>query len=447
MNNENYLEDLRELLVTSDSKKLSVELEYIHPVDILEVLHEYPEDNEIILEKLSDEQIAELLDFEEDEDKYELLMHFSLKRQKNILEEMSSDEITNLMENLDEEEKEEILEMMDKEDREEVTELLSYKEDSAGSLMATEFINIWEDKTILTTLEYLHTAVEEAEMVYYLYVTDKEGHLKGVVSLRDIVSTDFNTPISEITNPNVISAHVNDDQEAVAQFFAKYDFLMIPVVDDDNIIRGVITVDDVIDIIQEEATEDIHRMAGLDEEEKVDGTILDSIRSRLPWLTVNLFTAALSAAVITVFSDTIQAVVALAALNPIIAGMGGNAGNQSMTLVVRAIALGEIEAENGLKIFFKEFFTGCISGLTLGLLLTLVSTLLYGNAVLGIVAGCALMCNLIIATVCGFLVPVILKKLNVDPALASSVFVTTCTDVLGFLIFLGLATAFLPYIL
>lgn len=447
MNDENYLEKLRELLLTLEGESLLEELEFIHPADILEVLHEYPDDNEVILDKLSDELIAGLLDYEEDEDKYELLTMFSEKRQKNILEEMSSDEITNLMENLDEEEQEEILEMMDEDDREEVTELLSYNEDSAGSMMATEFINIWNHKTVFTALEYLHTVIEDAEMVYYLYVTDKEGHLEGVVSLRDLVSNPFSTPISEITNPNVISVHVNDDQEFVAQTFAKYDFLMIPVVDDNNIVRGIITVDDVIDIIQQEATEDIHRMAGLDEEEKVDGTIIDSIRSRLPWLSVNLFTASLSAIVITIFSDTIQAVVALAALNPIIAGMGGNAGNQSMTLVVRAIALGEIDSENAKKIFFKEFATGCISGCVLGCVLGFISSLLYGNPILGIVAGCALLCNLIIATVCGFLVPVILKKLNVDPALASSIFVTMCTDVLGFLIFLGLATMVLPKLL
>jgi magnesium transporter len=227
----------------------------------------------------------------------------------------------------------------------------------------------------------------------------------------------------------------------------KYDYVMIPVVDEHNLIKGVITIDDILDIIKEEATEDIHRMAGLDAEEKVDGTLIESIRSRLPWLSINLITAILAASVVAMFSSTIEAVVALAAINPIIAGMGGNAGTQSLTIIVRGIALGELTGENARKVFLKELGVGLCTGVTLGIVVGIGCYFFYGNPYLGFVAGSAMLLNLIIATVSGYTVPLLLKKCNIDPALASSVFVTTATDVLGFFVFLGLATELLPYLI
>ncbi len=446
MHSEMNLEEMKIFFLTCSDEEFEERAEFIHPVDILDVLHEIEEEEivERILNRFSDEQVALLLDFEEDEEKYELLTLLSEKRQKNIIEEMASDEIADLIEVLEEEEAQEVLELLDSEDREEIQTLLSYKEDSAGSIMTTEFISIRENKTIMETLHYLQTDAPDAEMAFYLYVIDKPGHLKGVVSVRDIISRPFETKIADITNPHVTTVHVDDDQEAVAELFAKYDYIMLPVVNDDNVIVGIITIDDIVDIIKEEATEDIHRMAGLDEEEEVDGTVLDSLKSRLPWISVNMMTAILASTVVAKFSDTISAVVALAAINPIIAGLGGNAGNQSMTMIVRGIALGEIDDDNVKSIFFKEFCTGLILGLTIGTVLAIGCTLIYGNPTLGFVAGGAMLANFIIATVSGFAVPLILKKLGVDPALASSIFVTACTDTLGFFIFLGLATMFLP---
>ncbi len=444
---EHNIIQLRDTLINSTQEELNKKLPFIHPVDILSVLHEYPNDNKVILERLSDEIIGEILDFEEDEDKYELLSQFSSLRQANILEEMSSDEITGLVSNLDENEKQDVLNKMNEEDRNEVKDLLSYKEDSAGSLMATEFISIRENKTIIKTLEYIHGIVEDVEMAYYLYVIDKPGHLKGVVSLRKIVASDFNTKIFEITNPNVTSVHVDDDQEIVARIFAKYDYLMLPVVDDDNIIQGIITIDDIVDIIQEETTEDIHRLAGLDEEEKVDGSLFESIKSRLPWLSINMLTALIAASVVTYFSSTIEQVVALASISPIITNMGGNAGTQALTLTVRGIALGELTGKNAMKVFFKELGVGVFCGLSLGFCIGMGCFFIFENYTLGIVAAAAMITNLIIATVFGFCVPLLLNKLKIDPALASSIFVTTATDVFGFLVFLGLATISLPFLL
>lgn len=449
MSQEKNTSQLKEFLLNSSKDFFLENIEYVHPVDILDLIHneENVEIQTTILNRLPNEMMAQLLDFEEDEDKYELLSRFSARKQSNLLNDMSSDEIATLIGALEDDDKKEVLTKMTKQDREEINTLLSYKEDSAGSIMATEFISIRENRTILKTFEYLQTVAKDAEMAYYLYVIDQENHLKGVVSTRDLISSPFNTKIQELTNPNVMSIHVDEDQEKVAGIFERYDYVMLPVVDSDNRIVGVITIDDIVDIIKEEATEDIHRMAGLNEEEKVDGSLIDSIKSRLPWLTINLGTAVLAAAVVAMFSDTIESVVALAAINPIIAGMGGNAGTQSLTIVVRGIALNELDHENALRIFFKEFGVGLFAGIALGIVVGLGCYFVYGTPVLGFVAGFAMIANLVIATVFGYLVPIILNKLKVDPALASSVFVTTATDVLGFFIFLGLATICLPYLL
>jgi len=440
-------EELRNFLLHATDEQLAEMIEFIHPVDILEVIHEYKEDEDVIMKRLPSEILAEIVDEEEDEEKYGLLSHFSDTEQMVILEEMSSDEITDLVSVLDEAESEDVLSKMNVEDRQEVRELLSYDADTAGGLMATEFISLSQHMSVLQTLEYLQKAAQDAEMAYYLYVVDQSNVLTGVVSLREIVAHSFDTLIRDIANPNVISVPASTDQEEVARIFSKYSFLMMPVVDEHDHILGVITVDDVMDIIEEENTEDIHRLAQINEEEKVDGSLIESLKSRLPWLLINLLTAFLASSVVAVFSGTIEKVVALAAVNPIIAGMGGNAGTQSLTIVVRGIALGELTGDNAHRVFFKEFGVGILSGVSIGLVVALICGVMQQNPIFGLVVGLAMLLNMAFATIAGYAVPVILKKINVDPALASSVFVTTVTDVLGFFFFLGLATLFLPYLI
>ena len=436
------------LLDEKNIDKIINNIENIHPMDLLDAIHDV--NNDIInkiLSKLPNDYLALLLDFEKDTHKYALLMKFSTTKQKAILKAMSSDEITDLIATLKPKEKNDILNNLSLTNQAQINQLLAYPQDSAGSIMATEFISIRENKTVLKTLEFLQSNTYEADMAYYLYVTDKQGHLKGVLSLRDIISTKFEEQISTITNTNVFNVHVLDDQEYIAQMFEKYDYVMLPVVDDNNIIVGIITVDDIIDIINKETTEDIHLMAGLDKEEKIDGTLKNSIKSRLPWLIVNLITALIASLVVSYYSNTIQAVVALAAISPIITGMGGNAGNQSMTIVVRGIALNQLTKQNAKKIFLKELGVGIITGIIIGSIVGLGCYLIYSTAILGVIVTISLIANLLIATSFGFLVPIILKKCNVDPALASSIFVTTATDVLGFFIFLSLATICLPYLI
>ncbi len=439
-------EELKQLLLRGNEAEIKAVITDIHPVVILDLIHENEESAYALLAHLSDEVIAEVVEEEDDEDKYELLKLFSDVKQKHILEVMSKDEVTDLLGELEDEEQQELLAKLDNEDRQDVKELMSYPKECAGGLMTTEFISIRAKNTVYQTLEYLQRNTD-AEMAYYLYVTDRQNVLKGVVSLRDIVSSNFDTNMLEITNPNVISVQYDEDQEAVWKQFEKYGFVMMPVVDEEHHMLGVITVDDIMDVIQEETTEDINRLGQVGKEERIDSQLFESLKSRLPWLVINLFTAVLAAAVISCFEGTISQVVSLATIMPIVTGMGGNAGTQSLTIVVRGLSLGELTKENAMKILAKEIGVGLFSGVVIGLFIAIGAMLFEQNPIFGLVTGVAMFLNMILATIAGYFIPVILEKCNVDPALASGVFVTTVTDVLGFLFFLGLATIALPYLL
>lgn len=447
MNKEMTKNRLLEILLSGTDEELAEIIEDVHPADILDIIHEEENNLAKILKRLPDWMITDIIEEEDDSEKYELLKNFSERKQRNILGQMSSDEITDLIGALDKEESKDVLQKISEEERKEVCTLLTYDADTAGGIMATEFIAIKEEMSIRETLKYLQKAALEAESVSYVYVVDNNGILKGVVSLRDIVCTNFNTKISEITNTNVITLRYDMDQEEVANTFEKYGFLSMPVVDEKEKLLGIVIADDAFEVLKEELTEDIHRLGGIDEEEKVDGTLSESIKSRLPWLLVNLVTAILAASVVGLFEGTIFQVVSLATFMPIVAGMGGNAGTQSLTIVVRGIALGELTGKNAKRIFLKELLVGLITGIAIGAIISILGYIWEKNVIFGIVIGIAMILNMMAATMSGFIVPVILKKIKVDPALASAVFVTTVTDVLGFFFFLGLASLFIQYLI
>lgn len=436
-----------EFILESPFETILEQIDEIHPVDFLEALGEFDDDPLIILEKLPDEYVALLLDYAEDDEKFNLLSLFSKNRQAQIISEMSSDELVDLLGTLDEDEQNEIITNMNTEEVEEVKTLLSYDPESAGGIMATEFISIKETDTVNETINYLRTMAPDSETPYYIYVVDDLDVLKGVVPLRQIIVSTPDTLIKDIMIENIISAPVDMDQEEVSHIFEKYGFMAIPVVDHNGEILGIITVDDVMEIMKEEYTEDMFRLAGLDEEEKVAGTVIGAIKSRLPWLLVNLVTATLAAKTVSLFENTIAQIVALATFMPMVAGMGGNAGSQTLTLIIRGIAIGEINYENQADILKKEIAIGIINGLCIGLVVGVLGYFWVGSLAFGFVIGTAMLLNLIVATISGYLVPVLLKKVGIDPALASAVFVTTVTDVLGFFFFLGLATVMLQYLI
>ena len=440
-------EELRKFLLHAPQDRIMKYIEGIHPVDILDILREDEEDRKDILNRLSEKCIASIIDEAEDEEKYEILTEFSENKQKNIIEEMSSDELTDLLGILSQEQANKILSKMTAEDARRTRQLLSYEPDTAAGIMATEFVSVKGEMTVEDTLKYLQGTTEDVENIYDLYVIDELDRLKGVVSLKEVVTSSFETKISDIIHVKVEGIPYDLDQEEVGHRFEKYGYLTMPVVDNYNRLLGIVTVDDVMQILRDESTEDIHRLGGVDEGERISGTLSESIKSRLPWLIVNLFTAILASAVVGMFEGTISRIVALATFMPIVTGMGGNAGTQTLTIIVRGLALGELDFDNMKRVFFKEIGIGLVTGVVIGAIIAVLGYLGEGKLFFGLIIGVAMILNMIVATISGFVVPVVLKKLKVDPALASSIFVTTFTDVLGFLFFLGLATIFVEKLL
>lgn len=443
MNSE---QEIIQFILNTPIEEILEQLEEMHPVDFLEALQQYEGDPMDLLEKLPYEYIALLIDEAELDEKYDLLSLFSPHQKENIINEMSSDELADLLGTIDETEQESILERMDKEDAEEIKELLSYDPDTAGGLMATEFIAVKENMTINETLNFLRKVSPDSETPYYIYVLDAEEVLKGIVPIREIITSDPETKIRDVMVEKLVSIPVDMDQEEVSNIFQRYGFMAMPVVDARGIMLGIITVDDIMEVLSDEHTEDMYRLAGLDEEEKIDGNVSDSIKSRLPWLLVNLLTAILAAATVSLFDGTIARVVALAVFMPIVAGMGGNAGTQTLTLVIRGIALGELTLENQKTVLQKEFAVGLFDGLVLGIIVAILGYLWEGSFAFGFVIGISMFLNLVVAAMSGFFVPLLLKRIHIDPALASAVFVTTVTDVLGFFFFLGLATLLIQFL-
>ena len=326
-----------------------------------------------------------------------------------------------------------------------VGELLEYAEQTAGRIMNPNVFALNEDLTAGESITALQGA-RDVEMVFYLYVVDARRHLVGVVSLRRLLLVAPETPLKRIMTTDLISARVDTDQEEVARQVASYNILAIPVVDEENKLVGVITVDDVIDVIKDEATEDVYRLAGVSTDDTVLSTPGESLRKRLPWLLVNLVTAFLAASVVAVFQGTISQVVALAVFMPVVAGMGGNAATQTLTVIVRGIALGELTWSNSRKALIKEGLVGLGNGTALGLVAAGGAFALRGDPILGLILALAMIINMFVASIAGTLIPLSLRALKIDPALASSVFITTLTDVFGFFSFLGLGTLFLRFL-
>src|SRR5512145_513706 len=360
-----------------------------------------------------------------------------------LLQELPSDDAAAIIDYLPESLSAAVLELMQKRPAGgEVGELLEYPEQTAGRIMNPKVFALSEDITAGEAITAVQGA-RDVEMVFYLYVIDARRHLVGVVSLRRLLLVPPTTPLKRIMTTDLISVRADMDQEEVARQVASYNLLAIPVVDEENKLAGVITVDDVIDVIKDEATEDVYRLAGVTGDDRVFTRATESLRKRLPWLIVNLGTAFVASLVVSQFQGTIAIVTALAVFMPVVAGMGGNAATQTLTVIVRGIALGELTWSNTRKALLKEAAVGIGNGLACGLIGALVVWLFNGNYVLGLILAMAMIINMFVAAVAGTLIPLALRAMKVDPALASSVFITTLTDVFGFLSFLGLATVFI----
>jgi magnesium transporter len=363
-----------------------------------------------------------------------------------LTQELPSDDAAAIIDYLPEVLSTEVLDLIQKRPAGgDVGDLLEYPEQTAGRIMNPKVFALSEEMTAGEAITAVQSS-RDVEVVFYLYIIDVRRHLVGVASLRRLLLVPPSTPLKRIMTTDVISVRTETDQEEVARQVASYNLLAIPVVDEENKLAGVITVDDVIDVIKDEATEDVYRLAGVSSDDRVFTSAGESLRKRLPWLLVNLGTAFVAASIVGLFTDTIAVLPVLAVLMPVVAGMGGNSATQTLTVIVRGIALGELTWGNTRKALFKEALVGIGNGVACGLVGALIVYLFFGPPVLGLVLGLAMVINMFIAATAGTVIPLILRALKVDPALASSVFITTLTDMFGFFSFLGLAVLFIRYL-
>jgi len=362
-----------------------------------------------------------------------------------LIKDLAPDDVAYILGVLPEERAKEILSLMRTEDSTEVAGLLKYPKDTAGGIMTTEFFSMSEDATAQDAIRRLQQA-SDAEMVFYIYVTDKYEHLVGVLSLRQLLTVPPATPLKNIATREVISVSAEMDQEEVARQVASYNLLAIPVVDKTGILVGIITVDDVVDVIREEATEDMLKMAGALEQEAVSkSSSVAAAKVRLPWLFTNLVGSLLSGAILWEFRYTIQEVVAIVSFIPVIAAMGGNVGLQSSTLIIRGLATGLVELTDVWTIFFREVKIGLLMGVACGIILTVVGWI-WHQGFLGMVVGASLITAFLVSTSMATFMPIFLKRMGVDPAVAAGPFVTTANDITGITIYLTLATVFMEYL-
>ena len=398
-------------------------------------------DRELAAASLSELGVEEGLD---------LLHTLSPEDIAGVLQELPSDDAALFVEKFPMEIRERLLDLMKIEASTDVQELLSFAEYTAGRIMTPDVFALNEELTVGEAVSAIQKASNDIELVFYLYIIDDRNHLVGVISLRQLLLVPPTTPLRKIMSSDVISVSTETDQEEVARIVARYNLLGVPVVDNENKLVGVVTVDDVLDVIREEATEDIYALAGVSSDDTALGTPLRSVRLRLPWLMINLATAILVSTVVHFFEGTIEKVTVLASLMPIVAGLGGNAATQTLAVIVRGLALGEVTWENKKRVILKEALVGFTNGILTGTVAAAVVWLWYGPTVkMGVIGGIitlAMLNNMFIAGIVGTLVPLILKRFKADPALASTVFVTTCTDIGGFLSFLGIATLLIKYL-
>ncbi len=432
------------LLAQNREDELKSLLASLHPADLAEVLHELEDaQRAAILRHISDEIAAEVLAEMGSEDQASILKTVGLKRAAAILNQMSNDDVADLVAMLSPEEAGELLRLMDAEDASDVRELMGFREDTAGGIMTTEYIALAANLTAQGAIEELRKLAPDVETAYYVYVIDKHDKLVGVLSLRELIIAPPDEKIHRIMRKQVVAVHVNDDQEEVARVVQKYNLLAVPVVDDNDVLRGIVTVDDIIDVLEEEATEDIYRAAGVGrdrlEPDYEDG-IWRAVKARLPWLLGLLFLSLVSGLVIERFTSLLAAVHALSIFITTMAGGSGNAATQALTVTVRGMATGELEQRQLLRVVWREIRVGLVIGLICGAALGTTAWLWQGSPWIGLIAFLAIFINLVLAKAAGTLVPVIIQRLGFDPAVASAPFIATVTDTTSMLIYFGIAS-------
>ena len=411
----------------------------LEPADLGDVLAALEPDARLDAVRLLPAEVSSraLIEMPEEAHAEETLAALPTAEAAEIVEELNDDDAADLLGELDHEAQERILAGLS--DRRDVEELLRYDEETAGGRMTTAVVSVLDTDSAGRALEAIRRQADSLQQVYQIFVVDRYDRLKGVLPLRDLVTSPLDRSVSDFMTPADITVAPDLDQEAVARVMGRYNLPSVPVVDPEGRLLGAVTFDDVADVVEEETTEDILKFGGTSADEELGGGWRDAVRSRLPWLLLNLVTALLAALVIIYFGEVIRQIWILAAIQPIIAGMGGNAGTQALAVTVRRIALGQLPAEQGLGVVGKEMIVGLVNGVVVGVVVSLGAMALHQGAMMGVVVFLAMAGNLVVAGFAGAFIPLLLERFRIDPAVASSIFVTTFTDVCGFTLLLGLA--------
>lgn len=437
--------ELIQFLENNSPEKIKEVLEHVHPADILDALEDYAGNPLLILARIPNDVLVSIIEEAEEEDKNDLLSLLPHEQKKEVISEMASDELADMWEYIDEDEAELLISAMEESKAEELKALLQHDPETAGGIMATEFVSVSDQMSVKQALEYLQKHGDDAESISYLYMLDIEGRVHGVVSLRDIVTSKFDVRLSDLANPNVITVPTDMDQEEVAQVFIKYGFSGVPVVDEAHKMVGIITADDVLDIVVDESTEDIERMSALahGEREYLESGVLNLAKRRIFWLLFLMISATFTGIIIEKYEAALSSTIILAAFIPVLMDTGGNAGSQSATLVIRGMALGEITMTD----FFKVIYTELKVSLLVGVALALVNWLRIGLTsmhedkwLLGFTVSAAMFVTVMIANLVGGMLPLLARRFKMDPAIMASPVITTIVDALALLVYFGIAT-------
>jgi len=441
---QNTLSIIQKLLTQENKIQLIKYVKEIHNADLAEIIQNLDDDNRSkFIVNIKDSFDPEILTYLNESLRDDIIEKIDIKKLASDVSELDIDDAVDVVEDLEESDQETFLSSIPDLERKLIEEGLNYPEDSAGRLMQRKFVAVDNSWNVGNAIDYLRKETENLpEDFYDVYLVDKVDKVTGIVPLGRLMSSKREVILNEIQNKITRTIKVLTDQEEVAYQFTKYAMVSAPVVDDQDSIIGSITVDDVVEVIEEEREEDILKLGGVGQIDIFED-LINTIKSRFSWLLVNLLTAVAASIVIVFFQASIEKVVALAVLMPIVASMGGNAGTQTMTVAVRALATKELTPTNAIKIVIKETFVGGINGIIFALIVGIISAYWFNNNLLGIIIASAMIINLVIAGLVGTLIPISLNKINIDPALASGVILTTITDVFGFLSFLGLASIFL----
>ncbi len=444
------VELLTEALKTENFDQFRAEFVELHSYDQAQFFAQLPEElRTIFYHYVSPMEMAELFEsLEIDEEDYEkLLAEMDPVFVADMLSSMYADNAADILNELDDAQAVSYMTMMDNEAAQEVQGLLHYEESTAGSIMTTEFIVVESDDTALGAMKILKHDATDAETIYYIYVSDAHKKLLGVLSLRTLIVAADDAIIADLMEDRVVSVLVTEDQEEVAHKIRDYNLLAVPVIDEENRLLGIITVDDIIDVMDKEASDDYSKLAGVPDLDRVVKSPFTIAKSRLPWLIILLFLGLMTANLIGRFEETLSQKAILAIFIPLIGGMAGNTGTQALAIVVRGIATGDLEEESKWKLVLREGGAGLIIGATCGLVVTAIVYLWQHSLTLGLLVGISLFLTLIVATLAGSMVPLLMHKMKIDPAVASGPFISTINDLISVFIYFGLATTFMRYLL